>query len=257
MSYVSFEHLADRFEAQIYGTLKGRVRQAVLMDLYERHWLPKSTEAGRVLDAGGGLGQMAGWLLEQGQVVDYFDVSEEMVERTRRRLKDAIDSERLQVTQASLMEFEPSRRYDLVVVHAVLEWLADPERALERASRWVEPGGCLGLMVYNRHMLALRNLMRGNLGKVKSNQLGGDGKGLTPISPMDPADVRQWLETAGFEVLVQAGVRSFTDLTDPVVLSWYDEADVIEMEKRLCEQAPYRDMGRYVWFLARKKPSPG
>ena len=255
MSYISFEHMADRFESQIYGTLKGRVRQAVLWDLYQRHWLPLASSESRVLDAGGGLGQMSGWLLEHGLTVDYFDVSDEMVERTRERLGVGPGGERFQASQASMLDFEPNRTYDLVVVHAVLEWLSEPRQALARVFDWVAPGGYLGLMVYNRHMLALRNLMRGNLGKVKENRLGGDGRGLTPISPMDPFDVRDCLERGGFEVTVQAGVRSFTDLTDPVVLSWYDEADVIEMEKRLCEQAPYRDMARYVWFLTRKSRS--
>ncbi|GGX60962.1 methyltransferase domain-containing protein [Saccharospirillum salsuginis] len=253
MSYISFEHMADRFESQIYGTLKGRVRQAVLWDLYQRHWLPRASSQTRVLDAGGGLGQMSGWLLEQGLAVDYFDVSGEMVERTRELLHTGPGGERFRASRASMLDFEPGRIYDLVVIHAVLEWLSDPREALERVFDWIAPGGYLGLMVYNRHMLALRNLMRGNLDKVKDDRLGGDGRGLTPISPMVPSDVRHWLEQGGFEVTVQAGVRSFTDLTDPVVLSWYDEADVIEMEKRLCEQAPYRDMARYVWFLARKR----
>lgn len=252
-SYISFEHMADRFEAQIYGTLKGRVRQAVLTDLYQRHWLSHSPTTAHALDAGGGLGQMSAWLLEQGAQVDYFDVSQAMVERTQAQLGQSDSGDRFQASHASILDFEPERTYDLVVVHALLEWLSNPRQALERTLDWVAPGGYLGLMVYNRHMLALRNLMRGNLNKVKTDQLGGDGKGLTPISPMDPAEVRDWLTQAGFEVQVQAGVRSFTDLTDPVVLSWYDEEEIIEMEKRLCEQAPYRDMARYVWMLARKQ----
>jgi len=108
-------------------------------------------------------------------------------------------------------------------------------------------------MVYNRHMLALRNLMRGTLAKVRDDQLGGDGQGLTPISPLDPTAVREQLEDGGYTVISQAGIRTFSDLTEPTVLSWYSEEDVLAMERSLCEQAPYRDLGRYVLFLARRE----
>lgn len=254
MAYISFDQLADRFDDQVYGTTKGRVRQALLESLY-RHYLPElcgETKI-RVLDAGGGLGQMSGWFLELGHRVDYFDVSREMVRRVSERFEAAIDAERLTISEASVLDFQVSEPYDLVVLHAVLEWLEDPVQALEQARQWVAPGGVLGVMVYNRHMLVLRNLMRGTLSKVKNDQLAGDGRSLTPISPLDPAVVDSWLRDAGFEVLTQAGVRTFTDLTEPAVLSWYDEADVLEMEKRLCEQTPYRDLGRYVLFLARRQ----
>lgn len=253
MTYINFDHLADRFQDQIYGSTKGRIRQAVINASYLKVLPELDSGSGlRVLDAGGGLGQMSKWLLELGHQVDYFDVSQEMLNRTEQLLSEQTASGQWQGMQASILEYEPRHAMDLVVVHAVLEWLEQPQLALERAVAWLKPGGFLGLMVYNRHMLVMRNLMRGTLKKVKADQLGGDGQGLTPINPLDPTAVRGWLEAAGLEVSLQAGVRTFSDLTEPVVLSWYEEADIIEMELELCEQAPYRDLGRYVLFLAHK-----
>ena len=252
MSYISFDGLVDRFADQIYGGIKGRLRQALLTDLYATHLASELSDSLRVLDAGGGLGQMSAWLLEGGHRVDYFDVSAEMVEHTASVLADCVEAGVLSVQQGSVLSFEPERSYDLVVVHAVLEWLETPDLALQRMMTWVRPGGVLGVMVYNRHMLAMRNLMRGTLAKVREDQLGGDGRGLTPISPLDPSAVRAQLEEGGYTVISQAGIRTFSDLTEPTVLSWYDEAEVLEMERQLCEQAPYRDLGRYVLFLARR-----
>lgn len=253
MSYINFDHLADRFKDQIYGRTKGRIRQAVIEASYNKE-VPELLVGKplQVLDAGGGLGQMSQWLLDLGHHVDYFDVSSEMLGRTREALSAAEATGQWCGVQASILDYVPPHEMDLVVVHAVLEWLEQPQLALERAVTWLKPGGVLGLMVYNRHMLVMRNLMRGTLKKVKANQLGGDGQGLTPINPLDPMAVRGWLEDAGLVVSLQAGVRTFSDLTEPVVLSWYEEADIIEMELQLCEQAPYRDLGRYVLFLARK-----
>lgn len=252
MSYVSFDGLVDRFADQIYGGLKGRIRQSLLTHLYSTQLADDLATEQRVLDAGGGLGQMSAWFLEAGHRVDYFDVSAEMVERVSTELAPAIDAHRLTVQQASVLDFAPQQPYDLVVLHAVLEWLEQPEQALARLMGWVRPGGILGLMVYNRHMLAMRNLMRGTLAKVRDNQLGGDGRGLTPISPLDPAQVRAQLEADGYTVISQAGIRTFSDLTEPTVLSWYSEEEVLAMERQLCEQVPYRDLGRYVLFLARR-----
>lgn len=253
MSYISFDGLVDRFADQIYGGLKGRIRQSLLTHLYGTHLAADLASEQRVLDAGGGLGQMSAWLLNLGHRVDYFDVSAEMIEWVRAELAEAIEAQRLSVQQASVLTFEPEQPYDLVVLHAVLEWLEEPQLALARMMDWVRPGGVLGLMVYNRHMLMMRNLMRGTLAKVRDDQLGGDGRGLTPISPLDPSQIRAQLEDGGYTVISQAGIRTFADLTEPTVLSWYDEVDVLAMERQLCEQAPYRDLGRYVLFLARKE----
>ncbi|WP_157954331.1 methyltransferase [Saccharospirillum mangrovi] len=253
MSYISFDGLADRFADQIYGGMKGRLRQALLTQLYSAHLHADLQQPLQVLDVGGGLGQMSAWLLAGGHHVDYFDVSAEMVERVQASLATDIEAGRCQVQQASVLDFTPAQPYDLVVLHAVLEWLEQPKNTLARAMHWVKPGGVLGVMAYNRHMLAMRNLMRGTLAKVRDNQLGGDGRGLTPISPLDPADVKAQLEAGGYTVISQAGIRTFSDLTEPTVLSWYDEADVLAMERQLCEQAPYRDLGRYVLFLARRE----
>jgi S-adenosylmethionine-dependent methyltransferase len=254
MTYINFDPLAERFSRNIYGSLKGRIRQTLLETLYPKY-LPELGEPGlRVIDAGGGLGQMTQWLLGMGHRVHYFDVAGDMVAELKQQLPEQLASGQCRVEQASVFEVTPEPAHDLVVMHAVLEWLEQPEAALDRAMSWVAPGGAIGVMVYNRHMLELRNLMRGTLNKVKTGQLEGLAGGLTPISPLSPALIRQQLLDNHFEVLTQAGIRTFTDLTEPTVLSWYSDEDIIEMEQKLCEQAPYRDLGRYVLLLARKPP---
>ncbi|WP_028669899.1 methyltransferase domain-containing protein [Saccharospirillum impatiens] len=252
MEYVNFDPLAERFSKNIYGSLKGRIRQTLLETLYPKYMPELRQPDLSVLDAGGGLGQMTQWLLGMGHRVEYFDVAGDLVAQVEQDVAESIASGQCRVSQASVFDFESAPDRDLVIVHAVLEWLERPQAALDRAMNWVAPGGVIGVMVYNRHMLELRNLMRGTLEKVKTGQLQGLAGGLTPITPLSPEPVRQQLVDAGFEILTQAGIRTFSDLTEPTVLSWYSDDDIIEMEQRLCEQAPYRDLGRYVLLLARK-----
>lgn len=252
MAFVSFDHLKNRFAGQIYDSQKGRLRMRLIDELY-RSYLPlPQLEQMRVLDAAGGLGQMSHWFLEMGAQVDYFDVSAEMVVAAETTLESWRASGLLNCTQASITDFQPKQCYDLVNAHAVLEWLEQPMPVLQQMLTWVAPGGFLGLMVYNKHMLMLRHLMRGTLKRAMAGDIAGDKRGLTPISPLEPVEVRSAIENAGFKVLCQAGVRSFSDLTEKTILNWYDEDEVFQAELSLCQQRPYMDMARYVLFIAQK-----
>ncbi len=252
MAYVNFDGLVSRFENQIYQTRKGRLRMYLIDALYKRYLPMNDLQHYRVLDAAGGLGQMSEWFLAHGSEVDYFDISNEMVEAVKSQLTEFEENNQFSATQASITEHKIARRYDVVNVHAVLEWLESPMEALSNIVSWVEVGGYLGLMVYNKHMLMLRHLMRGTLSKAMTGQISGDKKGLTPISPIDPNDIRNYLQESGFTVLAQAGIRSFSDLAEQTVIDWYDEKDVFSAELTLCEDRPYCDLARYVLFIAKK-----
>ena len=252
MPYVSFDGLVDRFSQQIYQSRKGRLRMHLIDALYQKYLPLTALPTYQVLDAAGGLGQMSHWFLSHGSRVRYFDIATEMVDKVATTFAESIQANRLMVEQASITQFDPQEQFDLVNAHAVLEWLEQPEIAIDRMMDWLKPGGYLGLMVYNKHMLMLRHLMRGTLDRAMSGDIGGDKKGLTPISPLDPLAVVSQLQGAGLNVICQAGVRSFSDLTEKTVLDWYDEEAVFEAELALCEQRPYCDMARYVLLIAQK-----
>jgi len=252
MAYVNFDGLVDRFSQQIYQTRKGRLRMRLIDSLYQKYLPSESISGKKVLDAAGGLGQMTHWFLSKGNEVDYFDISQNMVESVRETFSEAIDAEALTAQEGSITDAYYSADYDVVNVHAVLEWLENPFDTLENITGWVKPGGYLGLMVYNKHMLMLRHMMRGTLSRAMDGSIGGDRRGLTPISPLDPAAVIERLKGSGFEILTQAGIRSFSDLAEKTVVDWYEEDDVFEAEYSLCEQRPYCDIGRYVLIIARR-----
>jgi len=252
MAYVNFNGLIDRFAQQIYQSRKGRLRMHLIDALYRQYLPLDQLAAMRVLDAGGGLGQMSHWFLTRGSNVDYFDISSAMVQTVGTHFAEPIAQGRLKVAECSITETAYPRVYDLVNAHALLEWLEDPYEALAGLMHSVKPGGYLGLMVYNKHLLMLRHLMRGTLKRAMSGELSGDRGGLTPISPLDPTEVRHFLSAGGFQVLCQAGVRTFSDLAEKTVIDWYQETDQFAAELALCEQRPYCDLGRYVLFIARR-----
>lgn len=252
MAFVNFDALLSRFSDQIYGSRKGRLRMQLIDTLYRRYLPSSDIEHWRVLDAAGGLGQMSYWFAQAGAQVDYFDVSAEMVASVNDQLSDVIAAQQVNTQQASILEFEPAQAYDFVNAHAVFEWLEQPYASIEQVLTWVKPGGYIGLMVYNEHMLMLRHLMRGTLSRAMSGEIAGLKGGLTPISPLNPDKVDELLTGAGFTIQCRAGLRSFSDLAERTVVEWYDEQDVFNAELKLCQQPPYRDMARYVLFIAQK-----
>ena len=80
---------------------------------------------------------------------------------------------------------------DLVLFHAVIEWLAEPLETLKAVSGRVKPGGHLSLLFFNYHSFVYRNALRGGwcipfVGD--ESEWYGKGKKLTPPYPQKPEE---------------------------------------------------------------------
>ena len=250
----NFDDLADQFAKRVYGGAKGRIRLAMLeRDLREA--VPDLYGEGprlRILDAGGGEGQFSLSLAALGHQVDLCDLSAEMVRRARDRVAEVGMEDRMHCFQASVQTLPDAGGYDLVLFHAVLEWVADPFVVLQDVLRQVRPGGVLSLMFFNRHSTLFRNVLRGFFKRVLAGDLQGKGVGLNPISPLEPERVVQWLREAGMAVGVQSGVRVFHDYLHHDIRKAMNEADLLELEKCYSRVEPYRSLARYYHVVARK-----
>ena len=249
-----FDQLGAHFARKIYDSPKGAVRLAVLTrDL--REWLPsvqQEQSALRVLDAGAGLGHMSEWLALQGYRVTVTDPSQEMLEHARARLAQHALERPPCFIQASLQTL-PARgeTYDLVICHAVLEWLADPAEALRCLRSLISDGGAISLAFYNRDALIYKNLIKGQFRKIERNQLAGEGRrSLTPQQPLDPRDVASWAADAGLELKTETGIRVFHDYMHEPFKSQAPVDEVIERELLYSTHPAYRHLGRYLhWWL--------
>lgn len=247
-----FDQLGAHFARKIYAGPKGAIRLAVLTrDLEE--WLPEVAAAARplrVLDVGAGLGHLSEWLLQRGHSVTVTEPAEEMLSAARERLQPLPlqPGQSLQFMPLPLQEL-PTRgeRYDLVICHAVLEWLADPAAALLCLRQLVNQGGAVSLAFYNRDALIYKNLIKGQFRKLQRNQLAGEGKrSLTPQQPLDPREVYAWIAEADFHCREQTGVRVFHDYMHEPFKSAADAQEVIEQELLYSRHPAYRHLGRYL-----------
>lgn len=254
-----FDQLGAHFARKIYDSPKGAVRLAVLTrDLSQ--WLPAITPGGRalkVLDAGAGLGHMSEWLAAQGHAVTVTDPSMEMLDQARARLASSSAQTSIRFMQAPLQRLpEQGERYDLVVCHAVLEWLDDPAEALRCLRELVAPGGAVSLAFYNRDALIYKNLIKGQFRKIERNQLAGEGKrSLTPQQPLDPRAVAEWVSAAGFDCAEQTGVRVFHDYMHEPFKTQSTLEEIVAWELEFSTHPAYRHLGRYLhWWL---RPAEG
>lgn len=247
-----FDQLGTHFARKIYAGPKGAIRLAVLTrDLDE--WLPELACAGqplRVLDVGAGLGHISEWLLKRGHDVTVSEPAGEMLAAARERLQTLPlrPGQALNFLQLPLQQLpERGDRYDLVICHAVLEWLADPASALLCLRQLVRDTGAVSLAFYNRDALIYKNLIKGQFRKLQRNQLAGEGKrSLTPQQPLDPRDVQDWITAAGFDCRGQTGVRVFHDYMHEPFKSAADAQQVVEQELLYSRHPAYRHLGRYL-----------
>ncbi|MFJ3403956.1 class I SAM-dependent methyltransferase [Promicromonospora sp. NPDC090134] len=123
----------------------------------------------RVLDVGSGIGSFAGHLARKGFDVWAIDIADEMVERTRSRLRAVYGPEaRRRVARGSFMEHDfGSQRFDLVLGVAFVHCLPKPVdvSAIRKMAELLTPDGVAYLTTTaepdGRAALALKDAMRG------------------------------------------------------------------------------------------------
>ncbi|WP_241606989.1 tRNA uridine 5-oxyacetic acid(34) methyltransferase CmoM [Rosenbergiella australiborealis] len=250
----NFDDLAERFAQNIYGTLKGRIRQVILWEELEAILATLPKTALSILDAGGGIGQISAGLAQRGHRITLCDVSEQMLIRAKQHAQErGVESQMTFIqTPAQDVGRQLDSPVDVVLFHAVLEWIAEPEKTLAALFDTLSPGGVLSLMFYNVHGLTLQNLTLGNFGYLKAHMKKRKKKTLSPDYPRDPAEVELWLRNLGFEIESKAGIRVFSDLIRDLPPSANGEEGIIEMERRYSRQEPFMSLGRYIHVTARK-----
>lgn len=251
----NFDDIADRFQRNIYNSPKGAIRLAVLLeDLLQTIPELDGDRKLRILDAGVGMGQIALELARRGHEMVVCDISIRMLDQARVLLSREVPHARIHYLHSAVQDLPPDmcNGFDLVVFHAVLEWLARPEKTLQQVLGLIKSGGYMSLLFYNKHSVVLRNVLRGNFRKIKSGQFQGDPNSLTPTHPMDPEQVYSWLDHAGMIIESASGVRMFYDYMTRDLREQRSIEDIVEMEKMFSRQEPFRSMARYIHVIARK-----
>ncbi len=251
-----FDGWAERFHHRIYAAdnPKGQIRQHILRRDLQSHVFAGSGKHLDIIDIGGGLGQMAIWLARWGHRVVLSEPSADMLEQAVKNAAEA-KVETLQFEQYSLQTLPGHfyKSFDLVICHAVLEWMAEPRTAVAQLKSLMRDNASLSLMFYNRHSARMRSLIVGDFIRANSNHLAGDGeKRLAPISPLDPMEVADWIMEQSLRIQHWSGIRCFYDYMLPDVRLKADIKDVLHTEANLSTRQPWRQIARYQHLICKK-----
>lgn len=251
-----FDGLSERFRRKIYSKQdpRGQIRLHIVQDDLQTVLRNQSTL--NILDAGGGMGQMSIWLAQQGHSVVLAEPSGEMLNAAREQIaqtEQATDTAlAIDLRQHTIQELVQTSdaTYDLIVCHAVLEWLAEPEATLRQLLTLLKPQGNLSLMFFNQHSKEMRHLIGGDFRPILENRIASNGNnGLAPISPLQPETVLSWLAHSGLFIHTWSGVRCFYDYSHPEVRKRMQLDDVLTLERRYAQREPWRSLARYQHVL--------
>jgi S-adenosylmethionine-dependent methyltransferase len=247
---------ASRFDETIaewrrYQTsVPGRVRTALLWRGLQPY-LPATSA--RVLDLGGGGGEIAKSLALAGHAVTLVDYSAAMLALARENLAGC----EVALVQGDVLDpaLPIAPRFDVVCCHSVMEFVADPSGLMARCAGWLSPGGVLSVAFGNRRHAALRAAITdGDLARALHDLAEPtDAKDCFGLRKrlFDGDEVCALVAGHGFELVTQNGIRVVTDLLRPDVVADPARYDaLLELETALLTAPAYRQMARYVQLIA-------
>ena len=259
----SFDAIADHFEKKVYGGLKGDIRLAVLRRDIVAYCTQMSQTLGRplrILDVGAGLAQIAIELATQGHTLVINDISANMLEKAQANaeiVKKDLDIRWYVCPYQELEEklaAENNGKFDLIMCHALLEWLAEPAAVMDFFDKHLTESGALSLCFYNPASFDYRNLIMGNFNLLDNTEYKADNKkSLTPNHPVAKEEVESWLEAHHYQTILASGLRVFHDYSPLKRGGHNDPEAVIRMELRYSQLEPYKWLGRYLHILATRQ----
>ena len=255
----NFDDISAHFEKKIYGGLKGEIRLAVLRhDIFGwvKSWQQTHTRPLRMLDVGAGLAQISIELAKDGHDVTINDISANMLEIAKQNAGEAAQNITWHTCPYQQLDDKLTGKYDLILCHAVLEWLVEPKLIMDFFDRWlvddVAEKGVLSLCFYNPASFVYRNLVMGNFNLLNNKDFKADNGSLTPNHPVAKDEVIAWINDHHYQILHTSGLRVFHDYSPLKRGGHTNPQAVIDMEVAYSGQDPYKWLGRYLHFLVGK-----
>lgn len=242
----SFNGLAHKFNRNIYGTTKGQLRHTLLCEALSE--VLDDLPSQQIIELGGGTGVMSAFLAARGHQLTLTDISEEILTLAREQLDDSI-----RIRQADLFSVTDLSDFDVVVCHAVLEWLAKPFDALTYLAAQMKSGARLSLTFFNRDAALFSNAVYGNFDYIARGMKVKNQVRLNPQQPLGPKAVITHLERLGFSIQGMRGIRCFHDYLRDKQMAESHYQELLALERQYCTMEPYMWLGKYFHLWLEKR----
>ena len=254
---------AGEWAAYSQGPL-GRIRREVTWHNLSQH-LPRRVAGEsslRVLDVGGGSGELAIKFLRRGCLVWLVDCAEGMLEQARKATLDLPHETQsrlslLQLDAADVPDRFAPETFDVITCHTLIEYLHDPKTVLGALVSLLQDGGLLSVSFVNRHAELLRRVWSHGdpAGALEYLSNGDFCAALFDVAgrAYTAKEVIAWMEEVELASPTVYGVRAFADyvsgerLSDP---DYFDAMMKLEISAASCR--PYSSIARYAHLVAKK-----
>ncbi len=259
-----FEAGAQAWAGYNQGPL-GRIRREVTWHNLLPH-LPEIVDVEdppRVLDAGGGSGELALNLVRRGYRVWLLDFAPAMIDLARQAAGDLPDDVRPRLNFCVMSAADAAANFspgffDAITCHTLVEYLPHPQATLRNLVTLLGGDGLLSLSFVNRHAEVLRQVWTHGdprraltgleAGAFRAGLFGLEGTAYTA------EEGSAWLADLGLTAAARYGVRAVADYVPRERLDEPEFFDtLLRLETALASQTPYRHIARYVHLLAHKR----
>lgn len=251
----NFDKLAQKFAKNIYGTPKGEIRAAILWRDLQQTLAQFGNKKLRILDAGGGFGFFSQKLAALGHQVILCDISEQMLAQAQMHIDASDVPLDITLVHAPIQDLNQTEHgsFDLIMCHAVAEWLSNAQSAIYGLTQLLKPDGQLSLMFFNKEAMRFHSLVSGNFDYVQADFKVKKKVGLTPTHPLYIDDVRAWFNDWEMTINCESGVRVINDYLKTSLPLNFDFNQLLEMELIYSKLEPYLSLGRYIHFVCQHK----
>ena len=244
------ETTAEQF-VRYQDSLASRLRyEQAQRNLGELHDLGRPL---RVLDAAGGNGLNAEYLLHRGQAVTLLDSDPEMLREARERLAPAGLLERCEFVEGTLEgmgKLLPHGSFDLILCHHAIEYSPSPRQIFGAFRDLSRAGGEVSLITLNPVSEVVRAAVfrrYAALARRKLTDLAYDARWFGQATHYPLEQIREWAEEADLRLDDFRALRVLADYIPEEQATGQADA-VLELENDLAGREPYRRFGRYLQF---------
>jgi S-adenosylmethionine-dependent methyltransferase len=244
-----FNGIANKFDNNIYGTTKGRLRHQML--LHYLSGLINSKIPCDVLDAGGGTGMMSLEFSKAGHNVTLCDGSEEVLDIAKQRL---VDTTNTRIEKIDILSLNYPQQFDLVLCHAVLEWVQEPLVIVDKLFTQLRKDGRLSLSFFNRDAALFNNAIWGNFDYIDAGLKARNQVRLNPHNAQRPNDIIQYINDKypTYTIEHKAGVRCFHDYLQDRNKQVVEYDKILALEMKYGATEPYMWLGKYFHLIIQK-----
>jgi S-adenosylmethionine-dependent methyltransferase len=212
------------------------------------------------LDLGCGTGATAVRLALLGIHVTLLDSSRAMLDIAERDAREAGVTDKIVLQHgdaAQLANLFPTRSFDVVLCHNILEYCDDPGAVLRGAARALrDSSAILSVLVRNQAGEVFKAAIQaGDLAAAKNvlaSEWGQESLYGGRVRLFTPDTLRAMLTEASLAAIAERGVRVLADYLPPRVSRSADYERIFELERKLGSRPEFAAVSRYTHCLARR-----